>query len=291
MLRRCAFAAVAALAFAAPAAASAGERYVDPVFQSVEVEAGVPFGSAVNNRGELQELLLDVYRPAGDAATGRAAVVFAHGGGFRSGSRSAPEILPLLEGYAKRGYVALSIDYRLRPTGTPGAVSDPELVVQALTGDSPTITEAQEDMQAAVRWTRAHAAELGVDPELIFVGGESAGGITAWETAINPAPSAEVGAAVSLWGAADPDHIEAGAPPVIDLHGAADTSVPLAFGAQACGLMTVFGSVCEMVVWPAERHAAFHRADDILATSANFLCRRAIPGCQAPAPPAPVSVH
>ncbi|HWH43858.1 MAG TPA: alpha/beta hydrolase [Thermoleophilaceae bacterium] len=289
----------AAAALAVAPAASAEQRYVDPVFSATTVEDGVAFGEATNNRGETQTLRLDIHRPAGDTATDRAAIVLAHGGGFRSGTRKHEGFGPIVEGFAKRGYVAFSIDYRLRPSGTPGARTDPEIVAEALTGTSPTIRDAQHDMQAAVRWVRANAASLGIDPDQIAVGGESAGAITAWQTAVNPeddgssndidVPSS-VSAAVSLWGAVDPDHVEAGAPPVLDVHGGADTTVPLAFGLGGCTVMTAFANTCEMVVLPQERHAPFHRADDVLAESAGFLCRRAIPGCSG-APAAPVRVR
>lgn len=102
--------------------------------------------------------------------------------------------------------------------------------------------------------------------------------------------SSEVAAAISLWGAADPDHVEAGAPPVLEMHGVVDTTVPFPLGTQACGLVIAWGGTCEQVLWPGERHAAFHRAPEILETSSNFLCRYVLAACEAPAPQAPITV-
>lgn len=280
----------AALAIAAPA--TAAQRYLDPVFAGHTVQDGLVYGEAVNNRGELQILKLDVYAPTGDLATNRPALVFAHGGSFRNGTRKATGIVPLLEGWARRGYVAISIDYRLRPEGTPNWRANHELIAEAIAGDSQVIREAQHDMQAAVRWVRANAGTLGVDPDRIATGGESAGAITAWEAGINeadpgdsgtPGVSSKVKAIVSLWGTADPDHIEAGGPPVINIHGGADTTVPHAFGTQACALMIAWGNGCELVTLPLEPHAPFARNDDVLAETSDFMCRKLAAGCSVPA--------
>lgn len=107
-----------------------------------------------------RELQLDVYLPrlpAGSAAGGAAAVpgvVLVHGGGWRSGYRT--NLTPMAIELAKAGYVAATITYRLAPEAQyPAAVYD---------------------VKAAVRWLRRHAADYGVDPSRIAVGGSSAGG-------------------------------------------------------------------------------------------------------------------
>lgn len=93
-----------------------------------------------------------IYRP-GDAS--RAALVYFHGGGWVLGSLDgADETCRALANRAR--VVVLSIAYRLAPeTKFPGPV---------------------DDAYAAVRWVSGHAAELGLDPERIAVGGSSAGG-------------------------------------------------------------------------------------------------------------------
>ncbi|MGH9279581.1 MAG: alpha/beta hydrolase fold domain-containing protein [Acidimicrobiales bacterium] len=117
--------------------------------QAVDVRRDLRYGTA-NGR----PLLLDVYVPAQTAGGSRPAVVMIHGGGWRVGDKAswAPEATRLVE----RGWVAFSINYRL---------------------DEPTVFPAEiEDVQAAVRWVRAHAGDYGVDPERIAAVGESAGG-------------------------------------------------------------------------------------------------------------------
>src|SRR5438105_1233014 len=78
-------------------------------------------------------------------------------GGFRAGSRQS--YVPLGIQLARRGYVAALVDYRLAPRAQfPAAV---------------------HDVKTAVRWLRANAARLGVDPDRIGVTGQSAGGTLA----------------------------------------------------------------------------------------------------------------
>ena len=98
-------------------------------------------------------LKLDLYRPA--KRSGKLpGVVFIHGGGWQEGSRLPAFGMPEL---AARGYVTVSIDYRL---------STPTL---------PSFPAAVEDSKCAVRWFRANADKYGVDPNRIGVYGLSAG--------------------------------------------------------------------------------------------------------------------
>jgi acetyl esterase/lipase len=95
--------------------------------------------------------MLDVYVP--DIPTPpRPAMVWIHGGGWNSGDKSAPPGMGLL----LRGYVVISINYRL---------------------SSEAVFPAQIfDCKAAVRFIRSHAREFDIDPSRIGVWGDSAGG-------------------------------------------------------------------------------------------------------------------
>lgn len=97
---------------------------------------------------------MDIVRPRNAAAEPRPAVVLVHGGGFRQGKRES--YLPVAIRLAERGYVAATVSYRLAPRNQfPAAV---------------------HDVKAAVRYLRANAAKLGIDPERIGAMGGSAGG-------------------------------------------------------------------------------------------------------------------
>lgn len=98
-------------------------------------------------------LALNLARPKGGQGP-FPAVLCIHGGGFRAGSREGYDQLCVR--LAERGYVAATISYRLAPLHRfPAAV---------------------HDTKAAVRWLRANARRLDVDPQRIGVTGGSAGG-------------------------------------------------------------------------------------------------------------------
>lgn len=141
-------------------------RYMDEVYTSVDVQT-VTY-SQPNN------LQMDIYKPAGDTKTDRPVVVLAHGGGFVGGFRNNPGMVRLGENLAKRGYVAVSITYRLAP-------SFQALIDSNVAAD--VVFKAIGDARAAVRYLRKTVAEdgnpLGIDPDQIFFGGNSAGAVLA----------------------------------------------------------------------------------------------------------------
>jgi acetyl esterase/lipase len=120
--------------------------------ECVNVERGVVYGVVAG-----EPLLLDVYRSP-PYREPRPAVVLIHGGGMWTGSRAHME-LPAQQ-LARAGYVAFSVDYRL---------------VDAATGRHRWPAQL-DDVQRAVRWVRAHAADYGIDPMRVGAYGWSAGG-------------------------------------------------------------------------------------------------------------------
>ncbi|MDF1659592.1 MAG: alpha/beta hydrolase, partial [Verrucomicrobiales bacterium] len=79
-----------------------------------------------------------------------------HGGGWRSGSKDGGQWSSLPASYAAKGYVCISVNYRL-------------------TGDGGGFPACVHDVKNAVRWFRANAEELGLDPNRIGAYGNSAG--------------------------------------------------------------------------------------------------------------------
>jgi acetyl esterase/lipase len=137
-----AFAIVVAFAFSSPA------RAADP---AVVTSYDLAFSSAGG-----AELRMDVAQPTMGAAPYPAVVVF-HSGAWREGGKD--ENRRLLFDLARHGYVGVSPDYRLCPRDVfPAQV---------------------EDAKAAVRFLRANAASLKVDPDRIGAMGFSAGGYLA----------------------------------------------------------------------------------------------------------------
>ena len=202
-------------------------RYRDPVFSSVAVSPGITCGRAPDNSGNPVALELDLYQPAGDTVSRRPAVAWVHGGGFAVGDKGSGRNFATY--FARRGYVAVSINYRL--LAPPGCGGNPDPTPQC----EQAALAAQHDAQAAVRWLRANAAFLGVDRDRIAMAGSSAGAITsllvAWRsedpgTSGNPGPSSAIRAAVSISGGTPTnEYITAGDAPAIFFHGTADRTV------------------------------------------------------------------
>jgi acetyl esterase/lipase len=142
-------------------------------------------------------------------------------------------MVALANDYAQRGYVAVSIDYRLAQDDPPAA------------GETPVDRAAYaaiEDAANAVRWLRANAVTYGIDPDRIAIGGYSAGAITSLGVAYGEyGADAEVQAVVSLSGAlfGQESLIDAGEAPLIMLHGTDDLTVPyaLALAVQVAALL------------------------------------------------------
>jgi acetyl esterase/lipase len=123
-----------------------------PVAGGVRLLPGVPYAAIPG----IRPLELDLWLPPGEGPF--PVVVFLHGGGWRVGSRhsAGPMLSDPFPRVAAAGIAVAAVDYRL-------------------TGEA--IWPAQlHDGKAAVRWLRARAAELEVDPDRIAAWGESAGG-------------------------------------------------------------------------------------------------------------------
>ena len=99
-------------------------------------------------------LHLDVFEPPDAAPAPRPALLFVHGGGWRSGDRSMER--PLALRLAASGFVTATVEYRLS-----GEAQFPA---------------AACDLRTAVRWLRAHAAEYRIDSARIGICGGSSGG-------------------------------------------------------------------------------------------------------------------
>lgn len=237
------FLAVLCLLLAA-APAMAAERFRDEVFPRVSVQAAA--------YGEDPEQVLDVYRPRGDRRARRPAMVWVHGGGFASGSRRHPTLRKLALGSARRGYVALSVDYRIL-TSRGCKVSDLACREIAL--------EDLRDVQAAIRWLRARAHRYRVDPRRIAVGGTSVGGILAYLAGTHPAPGARVRAFVSIaggWpGPGGGGFPSEGDAPGLLFHGTADDITPFHWSVDATRALRRAGVPAMLVRIPRGRHVAY----------------------------------
>jgi acetyl esterase len=125
-------------------------------------------------------LKMDAFVPEG--AGPFPAVVIAHGGGWEAGDK-VTYVSPLFGPLAKAGFAWFSIDYRL----TPYVRNAGQL----------------EDLRAAIRYVRSHAARFHVDPNRIAILGESASGQMVAQVASESCTGCNVQAVVSFYGVYD----------------------------------------------------------------------------------------
>lgn len=112
------------------------------------------------------DLLLDVFRPLEDTLQKRPLVMLVHGGAFYFGSKDDKSITQWCRHLASIGYVAASIDYRIGFLPTKTSIERAGY-------------RAVQDAHAAMRFLVSNQEEYGIDTTMIFVGGASAGSITA----------------------------------------------------------------------------------------------------------------
>lgn len=113
---------------------------------------------------------LDLANPQDDGKDLRPALVIIHGGGWSAGDKGDKVYRNMLVEYAMKGYVTISVNYRMQPKYS--------------------FVNCIEDVKCSVRWLRAHAAELRVDPERIGSYGHSAGAHLSMMLAVSSANAA-----------------------------------------------------------------------------------------------------
>jgi acetyl esterase/lipase len=123
-----------------------------PDIGNLKVDKDIVFG-----KGGTKDMTLDVYHPADGVTSKRTAIIHLFGGGFFGGNKNAAYIINDIKALAPRGYTNVSANYRLQTEGKwPAQI---------------------HDVKGAIRWTRANAAKLGIEPNRIVIAGYSAGGM------------------------------------------------------------------------------------------------------------------
>lgn len=248
----------------ASAASSDGES---PATQSGQIKPDriVPYKTVGN-----VTLKLHVFEPAGLKTNDhRPAIVFFFGGGWAGGD--AKQFYQQARALAEQGMVAFSADYRVSSR------------------NKTTPLECVKDAKSAIRWVRAHAAELGVDPNRIVAAGGSAGGHIAACTGViegqeeagenlkvSSVPNAmilfnpvldttkETGFgsgrfAPELQQALSPcQNVRKGLPPALVFHGKADKTVPFEQAERFTRLMQAAGNDCVLVPFEGKDHGFFN---------------------------------
>ena len=266
--------------------------YINPRFANVTVTSGVKFADVINYKGVPTSLYLDVYQPTGDTNTNRPAIVWIHGGGFRTGSsRTQSYIVTYATEFAKRGYVCFSIDYRLR-SGSDMPTQESEL---------PAEQDGAADCNTAFNWLRTNAPTYLINTNWLFVGGGSAGGRIANVFSFHEGPDANVCntcssailtngvnlvppvnwnrsgliANASLWGAPEPVMrwyvLQSNDTPTVIIHGTADATIDYQNALDLHAGLTNVGATVELDPLVGYGHTPTSANSQIIPWVANFF--------------------
>jgi acetyl esterase/lipase len=267
----------------------------DPV-PNVVLEEKIIYGKAGT-----EDLKLDLARPEHptDLLPG---IIYIHGGGWEGGSRQ--EFRSEIQEAAKRGYVAITIDYRLNKVDKEGKPKYP-------------FPAQLEDAKCAVRWLRANAEKYHLDAQHIGATGTSAGGHLSLMLAVtgadkqfegtggNPGVSSQVQAVVNHFGPTDfakmygynkmvdkifdrflggtpqqrPEQYKAGSPvsyvskdacPILTIHGTVDKLVPVDQAVEFDAAMKNAGGTSKLMILDNEGHG-FRGPERLKARDATLV--------------------
>ncbi len=212
-----------------------------------------------------------------------------HGGGWVAGT---PDVMYCVaQHFAQRGWLSVSLQYRI-----------------ARADRGTTVFDCVRDARSAMRYLRAHAAELGIDPNQIVVGGRSAGGHLAAATALfefeEPGEDTTISCvpnALALysavldtsengygkdtigdrWAELSPLlHVRAALPPTLVLHGIRDTTAPVAGAKDFSQALQKVGNTCELILNERGGHSYMMRTEPLfeeaMKQTREFLARAGI---------------
>jgi sialidase-1 len=232
----------------------------------LQAEIYTPNDTLTYKQTEQGDLNLHLFYPEGHkAGINRPVVIFFFGGGWAGGTPA--QFYQQCAYYASHGIVAISADYRV------------------IKKHKTTPFQCVEDGKSAIRWVRANANKLGIDPNKIIAGGGSAGGHVAactaliegyevGDTSISSKPNALVlfnpvlDTTKKGYGAekvkgketviSPNHHIKKNLPPCIVFHGTADRTVPFSNATDFVSQMKEAGNNCKLIPIKGVEHGFFN---------------------------------
>lgn len=205
----------------------------------------IQYTTSTRHDGESENLHFNIAYPSPeeDSLDYRPLVILIHGGGFSEFRLTRKELFDdVIVALAQRGFVAAAIDYRLGRDESETLDCEDDLY------NTPSaVYRASQDALSAVAYFKENAARYGIDEESVFIGGDSAGAITALHAAM--AEQSEVDAVApylreglgllhddrgdytvkgvaSMWGSVLGLQVIRADIPVIAFHGTEDAAVP-----------------------------------------------------------------
>jgi acetyl esterase/lipase len=243
----------------APAAVRDKYRYDREIFPRVRITRDVAYGQDPG-------ALLDLYEPEGDQALLRPVMVWIHGGGFFQGDKADSPMVNLATHFARCGFVSASINYTLLLRSTDDW--------RSLAALADAADRATADARDALRFLASERERLRIDAAKLVIGGGSAGAFTALQLGCG-SPSVhgmQVRGIVEFWGGLmNPSLLGADAPPILAIHGTADTTVPYAFAERLVARARDVGVRVELRTLHGEGHSAWSPMERHLAWIHEFI--------------------
>lgn len=241
-------------------------RYVDEIFTSVDITTEHVV-DVTDSTGAPVSLAMDIYQPGGDTVTDRPVVLFVHGGAWTTGSRSDGQEVALATSYARRGFVAATVDYRLDPLVTsPFDFGDPATTT--------AVSNGRTDVEAAITHVRGESAALGLDPARIHLVGRDTGATAAVAVAFDSgfgAAANGVTAVVSIGGGASDALIDSAGVRTVFVQGYGDTVYSPEQADSFCSTSTAMGGTCDVV-----RLTGGHDLDSADSDTANVAAMTSV---------------
>lgn len=167
-------------------------RYIDEVFADVQVDTSITYAQNYgyySGFATLESLVMDVYTPVGDTASKRPVILLSHNGSFLPeafthgllglcfNGRKDSSVVELCKRFAKRGYIAVSYDYRLGWNATAGDLTTrTKTIIQA-------VYRAMQDAKSCVRYFRNDVIngsnQWKADTSRFVIGGSNSGAYVA----------------------------------------------------------------------------------------------------------------
>lgn len=243
---------------------------VAPTYTRSGAELVASAEKVLYKRTPQEDLHLHLLRPAGAPTGPLPAIVYFSGGGWVT--QKVEGQIPVAAWFRDHGLIAITAEYRVR----------------SRSGTTPV--ECVRDARSAVRYVRAHARELGIDPARIIVAGGSAGGHIAASTVLptGDEPGEDVGVSCRAdalvlhnpvlgegfgreFFAEHPElsplrGVSADWPPTILSCGTKDPLTPHDVAVKFTAAMQDAGNVCELITVPEAGHSC-----DWPVSNPNFL--------------------
>lgn len=150
-----------------------GTRYKDYIFTDFDISTEYYQKQAAMWDGSKKDLIMDIITPRNDAEKKRPCLVFLFGGSFAGKFDDCTQEIG--KGFAQKGYVVALPDYRV---GFKNSLLSMQCGGDFNTGMYPAYIRSIQDARIIIRYLKANATRLGIDPNLIFISGHSAGALT-----------------------------------------------------------------------------------------------------------------